>query len=56
MPWSFYLTLRKSFIKPRNVKTGDLSANENLSAENELNLLKVEYGKLVKCINSFMRQ
>jgi hypothetical protein len=47
---------RKSFIKPRNIKTGDLSANENLSTENELNLPKVECEKLVECINSFMRQ
>ena len=41
--------LRKSFIKPRNIKTLVTSAqNENLSTENEVNLLKVECRKLAK--------
>ena len=39
----FSLILRKYFIKPRNIKTVVTSEQtENLSTENELNILKVE--------------
>ena len=55
-PWSFSLILRKYFIKPRNIKTVVTSEQtENLSTENELNILKVEWGKLAEIINSLKK-
>jgi hypothetical protein len=42
-PWSFYLTLRKSFLKTRIIKTLVASVqNENLSTENEQRQLEIK--------------
>ena len=50
-PWSIYLTLRKSLVKSRTTQvshsvTVNQEVKENLSAETELNLLKVQFQKL----------